>query len=463
MDRPATARPVDRPNSPSQAPGAELRVGYPAIRRFALHTALWVAILVVPAAALVYIASQRSDSVYLAEATLMAPTGTFATEALVDTPVATRPLAPRAYHAALGSVDVLSAALVTLGADPEDPSFTDWVADLKEDVSFRYDESRRSILLMIGAHGSSGSSAVSKANALTEALVQWDDARARAQSATGVAALELQLQGLESQLAELRAQGSRASIPQLNSLSLLAAEVRSELAVERSLAVAARGNLEVLQGAARATQLRPSPMVNTAVTLVVGTMLVMLVLLVRASRSQRIEGVEGLAAVTGLPVLATVSGTPSPEMPYLKAHIDRALPEGGSVLVVGVAADDDGDMVAAALADSFDLPGAVTFVNASPALLTSAEAVARTALYDIVILVADPRSSQRGELHEAVTWLRRASADVLGIVAAPRAGSAPASPGRSGGQGRRRRALGARGPHTPSRADERPNTGLGGR
>ena len=109
---------MDRPNSPSQAPGAELRVGYPAIRRFALHTALWVAILVVPAAALVYIASQRSDSVYLAEATLMAPTGTFATEALVDTPVATRPLAPRAYHAALGSVDVLSAALVTLGADP---------------------------------------------------------------------------------------------------------------------------------------------------------------------------------------------------------------------------------------------------------------------------------------------------------------------------------------------------------
>src|SRR5690606_25116408 len=240
---------------------------------------------------------------------------------------------------------------------------------------------------------------------------------------------------------------------QLNSLARLAAEVRSELAVERSLAVAARGNLEVLQGAVRASQLRPSPMVNAAVTLALGTLLVMVVLLLRASRNQRVDGVEGLKAVTGLPVLATFKSVPGPELPYLKAHIDKALPDGGSVLVVGVVADDDGDAVATALSESFDLPGAVTFVNRSPAWLASAEAVDRTALYEVVILVADPHESLRGELREAVKWLQRASADVLGIVAVTRKGSRRVQTGRRG-QGRRPRSASARARRPLPGADE---------
>src|SRR5690606_5135894 len=340
VDRPATARSTDR------ARVAELRVSYPAIRRFVLRTALWTGLLVAPAAVVTFLVSQRSASVYLSEATVLVPLSTFDAEELTDTPTAARPLAPTAYLAALGSQDVLEDALVRLGVDTEDASFMSYVAALKADASFRYEETRRSVLLMIGAHGSSASSAAAKANALTEALVAWDDTRARSESAAGVVALELQLAGLEGQLVELRALGSRASIPQLNSLARLAAEVRSELAVERSLAVAARGNLEVLQGAVRASQLRPSPMVNAAVTLALGTLLVMVVLLLRASRNQRVDGVEGLKAVTGLPVLATFKSVPGPELPYLKAHIDKALPDGGSVLVVGVVADDDGDAVA---------------------------------------------------------------------------------------------------------------------
>src|SRR5690606_16357912 len=129
----------------------------------------------------------------------------------------------------------------------------------------RFEESRRSTLLMVGAHAETAARAAIIANALTDALVSWDDRRAMVGANTQVATLEMQLVGLESQLAELRSLGSRASVPQLNSVSLLAAEVRSELAVSRSLAVAARGNLEVLQRASRASQLRPSPLVNSMV------------------------------------------------------------------------------------------------------------------------------------------------------------------------------------------------------
>src|SRR5690606_21067600 len=71
VDRPATAQSGDR------AHGAELRVSYPAIRRFALRTALWTGLMVAPAAVVTFLVSQRSDSVYLSEATVLAPLTTF--------------------------------------------------------------------------------------------------------------------------------------------------------------------------------------------------------------------------------------------------------------------------------------------------------------------------------------------------------------------------------------------------
>lgn len=447
------------------AASIEVRISYRDIKRFVLQALLWVGLLVVPAVAVTFFISQRSQSVYLSEATVLAPLGTLAIESLDDAPTVTRPLAPTAYDAALGSRDVLEDALGRLDAltGGDSASSAAAAADLKATTSFRFEESRRSTLLMVGSNAATASRAATQANALTDALVAWDDARARAEVAVRVRNLELQLAGLESQLAELRLLGNRASTPQLNSVSLLAAEVRSELAVARSLAVAARGNLEVLQHASRASQLRPSPMVNSAVIAALGTLLVMTVLVVRAARNQFVHGAEGLEAVTGMPVLARFTGSGSLEVPYLKAHIDKALPEGGSVLVVGIAPDDDSSVVIKALSESFDLPGSETFINSSPPLLASAAAVDRTAVYDLVVLVADPDNTRRGDLREAFTWLGRANATVLGIVTVSRGGlQRRGGPGKRG-RGNRAARSSADARLTTSAAREKPTTGLGAR
>ena len=451
------------PEAPAPARPYELRVSYRDLRRFAISSLLWVALLVVPAVAVTYFVSQRSESVYLAEATVLAPLGTLDIDSLSDTPTATVPLAPGAYAAALGSSEVIEAARSRLsersGSDASRAQVT--AADLRAATGFRFVESRRSTLLMVGAHAATASQAAARANALTDALVAWDDARARGEANARVDNLAIQLAGLESQLSELRLLGNRASTPQLNSVSLLAADVRSELAVVRSLAVAARGNLEVLQHAVRASQLRPSPLVNSAVVAALGTLLVMTVLLVRAGTNQRVHGVEGLEAVTGLPVLARFTGSGSAELPYLKAHIDRALPAGGSVLVVGIAPGDDSGGVVRALSESFDLPGSETFINSSPALLASAAAVDRTAVYDLVVLVADTDNTLRGDLRDALTWLGRANATVLGIVAVSRGGARRRGSTGTGRRGGRAARLGD-GRLAPA-VQDRPNTGLGAR
>lgn len=450
---------------PATARSNELRVSYRDLKRFALRTMSWVGLLVVPAVAATFFISQRSQSVYLAEATVLAPLRNLDIESLGDTPAATLPLAPTAYEAALGSRDVVEDALRRLGVEPsgsDSSRQSTATADLRAATKFRFEESRRSTLLMIGALAATAPDAAARANALTDALVAWDDARARAEAAARVTALGMQLDGLESQLAELRSLGNRASTPQLNSLSLLAAEVRAELAVARSLAVAARGNLEVLQRAARASQLRPSPLVNSLVIAALGTLFVMTVLLVRASQDQVVNGAEGLEAVTGLPVLASFTNSTSPELPYLKAHIDRALPNGGSVMVVGITPDDASDVVVRALSESFDLPGSETFINSSPALLASAAAVDRTAVYDLVILVADPRHTRRDDLREAFTWLDRAHANVLGIVAVSQGGVPRHGAADKGSRGGRAARTAVDGRMATALAEEgRPDTGLG--
>lgn len=442
----------------------DLRVSYRDLKRFALRSMLWVGLLVVPAVAVTFFISQRSQSVYLAEATVLAPLRALDIESLSDTPTATLPLAPKAYEAALGSRDVLEDALRRLAVTPsgsDSPRQSTATAELRDATKFRFEESQRSTLLMIGANAATATDAAAGANALTDALVAWDDARARTEAAARVATLEMQLAGLESQLVELRSLGNRASTPQLNSVSLLAAEVRAELAVARSLAVAARGNLEVLQRASRTSQLRPSPMVNSAVIAALGTLLVMTVLLVRAGQNQVVHGAEGLEAVTGLPVLATLGISGSPELPYLKAHIDRALPDGGSVLVVGIAPGDASDVVVRALSESYDLPGSETFINSSPALLASAAAVDRTAVYDLVVLVADPDHTRRGDLREAFTWLDRANANVLGIVAVSRKGVQRRGRASKGSRGGRTTRTALSGRMTATLAPDSPSTGLG--
>jgi len=243
----------------------------------------------------------------------------------------------------------------------------------------------------------------------------------------------------------------------------LAVELRQSLAEARSMAVAARGNLELLQPGTRPLQLRPSPIVNAIVAFGLSAILVAAGLLLQAGRDRHVHTAAGLAEISGMPLLAAFSEPPDlsrqrrsrgsrvrsdTALPYLKAQIDRALPQGGKLLVVPLGAGDSSDAVASALSDLYEVPGSTTFVSTSPPLTASGIGFGRAASADATIVVADPRQADRLQLLEAASWLTRAEATVLGIVASP--GRNPrALDGRAPGGGktgsRRRRGSAAAG------------------
>lgn len=427
-------------------------VPFPALARFLRRALVLTLVVGVPAAVFAYLVSSRSDPVFSAEATLLAPLRALDVDLPSDVPSVTGPLLPQAYGAALKGAEVLEDAWRRLAPDePSGPSVVE-LEQLAADISFRIEERPRSNLLMIATKGDSAAAAMARSAAVTTALLAWDDARARSEAAEQVVQLEARVGAIEQQLQELRLVGSRAVEPQINSLSLLAVELRQSLAEARSSSVAARGNLELLQPGTRTVQLRPSPVVNAAVSFGLSGILVVGALLVVAGRDRRVHTPAGLAEISGLLLLAAFSEPPDVRrqrrsrssqvrsdtaLPYLKAQVDRTLQRGGRLLVVPLGPSDASVAVASALADLYEVPGSTTFVASAPPLTSSGVGYSSAAAADATIVVADPRQTDRIQLLEAVSWLQRAGASVLGIVAVPgsdaNAAQRPAS-GRGGGR-----------------------------
>lgn len=411
---------------------------WPTLRRFLVTVATWSLLLGVPAAYLAYASSQRAAPVFLAEATLLAPLRTVELATGEEPPVAP-PLTPRAYQAALRSAALLADAASRLTGTPGDAPDPALVEDLRDGMTLRWDESTRSITLVVGARAHDRETAMARANAVADALVAWDDARARSAAARVTLSLEEQLATLGDQLADLRASGSRADLPQVAAVSLLTVSVRDAIAVARSQAVVARGNLEFLQPATRASQVAPSPLVNAVTVFALTAMVVLAVALVRAGADRRVHAASGLADVAGVPVLADLTrrtaiarGSGLGELRFLKAHLDRTVRPGGEVLVAGVAGQAV-QQVATALDRLYAESGASRAVRVVAAVLASGEALERAAGADAVVLVAEPRAVDRIELRQLMAWLGRVRANVVGLVAArpagrPRGRRAPGRP-----------------------------------
>lgn len=403
---------------------AELSLPWPVLRRFLVTVFVWSVALAAPAAALAYVWSQRSQPSYLAEVTLLAPRRAVELTDIEDPPVAP-PLAPRAYRSALRTPELLADAWSRLTGRPAEEAPPDELATLGSGVTLQWDEMRRSITLVVGVKGPSASAAVARANAVADALVAWDDARARAVALQVTRSLEQQLATLQEQAAALRAADNRTDPAQMAAVSLLAVRVRESVAFSRAQAVAARGNLDILQPATRAAQVAPNPVVNAATVFVLVAMAVLAVVLVRAGLDRRVHGASGLAEVAGVPVLAdltrrrsrTIKGGFS-ELGFLKAQLDRAVAPGGEVLIAGVNADAAAQKVASDLGRLYAQAGEGGAVKVGTAALGTGEALERAAKADAVVLVAEPLGADRVELQQLMSWLNRVRANVVGLVAA---------------------------------------------
>lgn len=420
--------------------GLTITVPFTALRRFLIRFLVLTIVIGVPAMLVAYLVSGRQSPVYFAEATLLIPTTTSSALEIgalgEQLTIEGAPVMPAAYVPALSGQEVLEDAWRRLTpADAPAPTRQD-LRVLADSIDVRFEPLRRSTLLMVGAEGATRVEALARANALADALLAWDDTRARAEAAQVANVLEAQLTGLEEQLEALRRAGSRANQPQMAGIAVLTATLREDIALARAGAVGARGSLELLRPAPSSTQLEPSPVLDAIVVFVLTGIAVMAGLLVMGALNRRLHGAQAIADFSGLPVIAdlgraaTARSAPARagaeratprhgyrEVPFIKAHVDNALPSGGDVLVVGLREGDHAGQVASTLAKLYPqgLGAATTISTASP-LLAGGAAVERAAHADAVILVIGTRETNRSDLSRALTWLDRARAHVIGVV-----------------------------------------------
>src|SRR5690606_643322 len=129
----------------------------------------------VPAAVAAYLLSGRSEPVYSAEATLLAPLRALSVDLPSDVPTAGNPMPPLAYGSALRGTEVLADAWQRLNPDAtREPSVAD-IEELAAAVGFRIEERPRSMLLMIATQGVTPAAAMARSAALTTSLLAWDD------------------------------------------------------------------------------------------------------------------------------------------------------------------------------------------------------------------------------------------------------------------------------------------------
>lgn len=456
--------------------GPSIQVTLADLLRFFARVAVWTVLIAGPVAVLTFYLANRTAPVYEAEAVVLAPLRQLRVDLPGTTPEAADPLQSQVYGAALHSEELLRDAALRLfgqgdvgapaavgdegggaagvdgatGAAPTEQALVAAIDELDESVALRYDEERASNLLRVAARAPTAASAVQRANALTAALVAWEDTRAREDAALLVRTLAGQLEAYEQQITELRALGSRTAQAELPAVLLLASERRQQLAVARATAVAARGRLEVLQPATRASQVYPNPMVDAFTAAVLTTGMVIVVLLVVAGADRRARTGDGLARAAGVPLLADFAHTdpvgalqgrgrpigervgrdqhhrPDPghgaaALPYLTTRVRHGMTDGGRLLVVGVSADDAARHVATALVEALHGSTPRVRVGTGPAVLASAGSLTIATEADAVVLVADPRTTERAAARRATHLLAASGTPVLGVVAARRA------------------------------------------
>ena len=307
--------------------------------------------------------------VYTTRATVLASQPTSELRSFGVSLVAAPPLDGIAYSIAAKSDPVVTEALGDLGI--EDPTQRQLSA-FRSRYSIQIEDTRNSSLLHIDASvETSGEDATETANAVAQAMVEWDRNRARTNLQRVVTTLEQQISALDEQIRTLQAQAN-VQQDQIESRLLLRAEQQQQLFNARALSTAVIGNLEIVQPAPPASGRLPwSPLVGAVIAAILAVIAVYGLLLLRRMLDNRIQTLEGLANATGLPILAefTKQKRQGRRLPVESASFLRTnvLFEIGDVdpkviLVTSASAMDGKSSVAISLAESFARNGKRTLL-----------------------------------------------------------------------------------------------------
>lgn len=298
------------------SPGSSLRDFLSVLRR-GLPIAIIVGAL---AAGLAYWASLRLEPEYTASALLLMsdarPSNPFGVT-LLTAPA----LAPSAYEAAVHSGPVLDDALATLKAEGVDVSSRDSLIR-QTHLEVELDDPS-TIFRMVAVH-SDAESAAKIANALSESLRAWDQQRARSNVDAMIAALEANLQALDSQV-QRALSADLVDDFAIQSLRDQRADNMVSLETAKALRTSAVGYIESLESAVTPrSPSSPHPVRSAVLAFGVGIVIAYVLVVARMALATRYRDPEELSEHTGLPVLAVYQKAPTWRLSKETANFLRA-------------------------------------------------------------------------------------------------------------------------------------------
>ena len=318
--------------------------------------ALFVALV---AAGLVYYLSHQRDPVYEAQATVLATQVDPDLRSFGVSLVTASPLGASAYRAAATSTPVLAGALTSLGATTADESD---VQSLRSDVSVGTEVESETTLVHIYVQAGSPEVAALRADAIVNAFLAWDTARAQENLDLVVDTLENQVRSLSAQIEALDP-ASPDFENQRTGLASLRAQQQTQLTSALALRSSAVGLLEVLEPPSVPSEpIRPRPARSAALAFLVALSLVYGVVALRDALNTRLRSSDDLARATGLPVLAAFSKQPrnvrrlpDEALSYLRTNLLFTTTDDRSkvFLVAGARVGEGRTQVAMGLAESF--------------------------------------------------------------------------------------------------------------
>lgn len=312
---------------------------------------------------------------------------------------------PSAFVTAVKGNPVLREALASLanGVNPENITISD-IQSLRGRLSVQTDANRLSSVLTLKLSGGDPERVAQEVNAVTAALLNWDRSRATRSLQNVINTLEVQINAIDQQLADLATavpnntggnsnqstsisssftslnannpneEGLPASIirdsstvasldEQRNALLILRADRVNDLNSTRTLQQSAVGLLEIIEEAyASYDPVGPKVLFNTLIAMILGGFLGYAIFFIRQALDTKIHDVDTLMNITGLPVLGQfprVAGgsrrLPYEKVRYLRTNLQLSTAniQPKVILVTSSVSAEGKSSIALSLAESF--------------------------------------------------------------------------------------------------------------
>ncbi len=321
-------------------------------------------LIALPLAALVaagvYVLSERLEPTFEASAVILATksTNTFSS---TSTSLSAPPIEAAAYSDLALTRPVLEDAIARLGARGLS------VAELRDTVSVTVQGERDALSNLIEVQVQAGTARIAarRANAVAQALVDWDYRRASQNIGQRIDTLEAQITSLDSSVESLRLMGEVASQSEIDNRVSLRAQQQEELSYARALLDSAAGLLSIVEPATPPpVPVTPRPLFYAALAAVFTVFVVYGVALLRSALDTRLRDVEAVRQATDLPVLAEFPDTRNAHLlreaaDYFQARLLLASSTPGKrvILITSPKSDEGKTTVALHLAESLTRHG----------------------------------------------------------------------------------------------------------